>query len=101
LLELLQADDETGVADAVDVALSQGAYHRASDIHLEPWTDSLSLRYRLDGILQQIAIIPKDFQPKIIARIKVLSELVCIPTRLDCFLLDFIGNLSWLSHCAA
>ncbi len=76
LLELLQADDETGVADAVDVALSQGAYHMASDIHLEPWTDSLSLRYRLDGILQQIAIIPKDFQPKIIARIKVLSELV-------------------------
>ncbi len=74
--DLLQSGDETGVADAVDTALSQGAYHGASDIHFEPWTDSLSLRYRLDGILQQVAIIPKDFQPKMIARIKVLSELV-------------------------
>lgn len=76
LLELLRADDETSVADAVDLVLSQGAYHGASDIHCEPWLESLSVRYRLDGILQQIAQIPKDYQPKFVARIKVLSELV-------------------------
>ena len=76
LLELLKDNDETGVADAVDMAISQAAYHAASDIHFEPWIDSLSLRYRLDGILQQVAVIPKDYQPKMIARVKVLSELV-------------------------
>jgi type IV pilus assembly protein PilB len=76
LLVLLEGSEESGVADAVDLALSQGAYHGASDLHLEPWADALSLRYRLDGILQQVAAIPKEYQPKIIARIKVLSELV-------------------------
>ncbi len=76
IVDALEKNDETGVADAVDLAISQGAYHHASDIHLEPWADHLSLRYRIDGILQQIALIPRDYQAKIIARIKVISELV-------------------------
>ncbi len=76
LLALLDQTDETGVADAVDLLISQGAYHGCSDIHLEPWTDYFSLRYRIDGILHQCAFIPKEFQPKINARIKVLADLV-------------------------
>lgn len=76
ILAALDGPGEAGVADAVDLALSQGAYHGASDIHLEPWADTISLRYRLDGILQQVAHIPRDFQPKVIARIKVLADLV-------------------------
>ena len=36
LLALLDQTDETGVADAVDLLISQGAYHGCSDIHLEP-----------------------------------------------------------------
>ncbi len=76
LLEALEGSEETGVADAVDLLISQGAYHAASDIHLEPWADCLSLRYRLDGILQQIAVIPRDYQPKVTARIKVLADLI-------------------------
>ncbi|HNZ49843.1 MAG TPA: hypothetical protein PKN92_13445, partial [Candidatus Hydrogenedentes bacterium] len=72
----LESRDEMGVTDAVDTILSQAVYHGSSDIHLEPWTECVSLRYRLDGILQQIAIIPQEFQPKLIARIKVLADLV-------------------------
>ncbi len=76
ILDRMESRDETGVSDAVDTLLSQAVYHGSSDVHLEPWGDYLSLRYRLDGILQQIAVIPREFQPKIIARIKVLSDLV-------------------------
>jgi len=76
MLDRMESRDDTGVADAVDIMLSQAVYHGSSDVHLEPWSDYLSLRYRLDGILQQIAVIPSEFQPKIIARIKVLSDLV-------------------------
>lgn len=76
LTERLEPRDETGVSDAVDMLLSQAVYHGSSDVHLEPWSDYLSLRYRLDGILQQVAVIPREFQPKIIARIKVLADLV-------------------------
>ncbi|MCF6283652.1 MAG: Flp pilus assembly complex ATPase component TadA [Candidatus Hydrogenedentes bacterium] len=76
LLAALEKTDESGVADAVDLLISQGAYHGCSDIHLEPWTDYFSLRYRIDGILHQCAFIPKEFQAKINARIKVLADLV-------------------------
>ncbi len=76
LLEMLEANDDTSIADAVDLMISQGAYHIASDIHLEPWSSYLSLRYRIDGSLQQIALIPREYQAKIIARIKVLADLV-------------------------
>lgn len=76
IVDSLENNDDTGVADAVDLMISQGAYHAASDIHIEPWADCLSLRYRIDGILQQVAVIPLDFQAKIAARIKVLADLV-------------------------
>jgi len=76
LLESLEGSDDTAIADAVDLIISQGAYHGASDIHLEPWAQCLSLRYRLDGILQQIAVVDRQYQLKITARIKVLSDLV-------------------------
>lgn len=76
LLAALETKDDTGVADAVDVMISQAAYHNASDLHLEPWSEYLSLRIRLDGILQDIALIPRNYQAKIIARIKVLAELI-------------------------
>lgn len=76
LIALLESDTESGVADAVDVMISQGAYHGASDLHFEPWSDALSLRFRLDGMLQQIAVLPRPFQSKIMARIKVLADLI-------------------------
>lgn len=75
-LAALELKDDSGVGDAVDIMISQAAYHNASDVHLEPWSEYLSLRYRLDGILQDIALVPRIYQAKIIARIKVLSELV-------------------------
>jgi type II secretory ATPase GspE/PulE/Tfp pilus assembly ATPase PilB-like protein len=76
LMEALDRPDDAGIADAVDTLISQGSYHGASDLHLEPWADVLSVRYRLDGILQQIATIPRTQQLKIVARIKVLADLV-------------------------
>jgi type II secretory ATPase GspE/PulE/Tfp pilus assembly ATPase PilB-like protein len=73
---LLENDTESAVADAVDLIIAQGAYYGASDLHFEPWAESLSLRFRIDGMLQQVATIPRQFQPKIMARIKVLADLV-------------------------
>jgi len=76
LAELLETKNESAVADACDLMISQGAYHGASDIHFEPWSDSVSLRYRIDGMLVQVATMSQEFQPKIMARIKVLADLV-------------------------
>lgn len=76
LLELLENDSESGIADMVDLMISQGAYHGASDLHFEPWAEYVSLRYRIDGMLQQIATVPRSCQSKVMARIKVLADLV-------------------------
>lgn len=76
ILSSLEDSDEKQIAGIVDFIITQGAYHMASDIHLEPWSEYIALRYRIDGILHQIAIIPREYQSRIIARIKILSDLV-------------------------
>ena len=76
LVELLDNEDDNSIADAVDLLISQAAYHGASDLHLEPWQEFLSLRYRIDGMLQQVALLPREHQARLIARVKVLADLV-------------------------
>ena len=75
LKELLETGD-TRATLAVDLALSQAVYHGASDVHFEPWTDSLALRFRIDGILHDIAHIPDSHKARITARIKVMAQMV-------------------------
>ncbi|PJE50506.1 MAG: hypothetical protein COV29_03805 [Candidatus Yanofskybacteria bacterium CG10_big_fil_rev_8_21_14_0_10_36_16] len=54
--------------------LIEYAYHaRASDIHLEPYSDRFIARMRIDGILHDVFSLPKNTQSEIIARIKVLA----------------------------
>ena len=67
---------EHGVSDAVDALLSAGVAQGASDIHLEPRERSLSIRFRIDGMLHEAAAIERRHHPKIVARLKVLARIV-------------------------
>jgi len=67
---------ETGVTQAVDSAIRHATGHGASDLHIEPWADCVSLRYRIDGILHEIARIPVEHRDRITARIKILAKMV-------------------------
>jgi type II secretory ATPase GspE/PulE/Tfp pilus assembly ATPase PilB-like protein len=49
---------------------------RASDVHLDPTGESLAVRWRLDGVLQPLAELPKAVGPNIVARLKVLAGLL-------------------------
>jgi len=57
---------------------------RSSDIHLEPFEDEFRIRYRIDGVLQEVPVPPqiKRFQPAIVSRIKILSHLNIAEKRL-------------------
>jgi general secretion pathway protein E/type IV pilus assembly protein PilB len=57
---------------------------RASDIHLEPFEDELRIRYRIDGVLQEVPVPSqiKRFQPAIVSRVKILSHLNIAEKRL-------------------
>jgi len=48
----------------------------ASDIHLEPERDSVTLRYRIDGVLHEVVKIAKNVYPHIVSRIKILSKMM-------------------------
>jgi len=48
---------------------------RASDVHIEPQEKELKVRFRIDGVLREVATLPKSQQAGIISRIKILSSL--------------------------
>lgn len=56
--------------------LINAAYHdRASDIHIEPEEKTSLIRFRIDGVLQDVLRVPREIHERIISRIKVLSNL--------------------------
>jgi type II secretory ATPase GspE/PulE/Tfp pilus assembly ATPase PilB-like protein len=72
----LLADAQNGAVYAVDALLRQAVLHNASDVHFEPWLESLGVRFRIDGILHDVASLPKPQQDTVIARLKVLARLM-------------------------
>lgn len=63
------------VIKMVDLILSYGYENRASDIHFEPYKKETILRYRIDGVLHDVLILPKDIHDFLVSRIKILSKL--------------------------
>ena len=74
----LEVDD--GISDAplvrlVNSVIFQAAEDGASDVHFEPQEDSLLVRFRIDGVLQEVQRIPKRMTPGVLTRLKVLAKL--------------------------
>ena len=67
--------EEPPVVRLVNMMVMEAARENASDIHIEPEEDSLSIRFRVDGVLHEKESPPKHFQSAIISRIKVLANL--------------------------
>ena len=65
----------------VDAILSDAVKRGASDIHFEPGQGFLRLRYRIDGVLQQIRSLHKDYWSAIAVRLKVMADLNIAETR--------------------
>jgi general secretion pathway protein E len=75
--DLLEMAQEASVIKLVNEIILEAVNERASDIHIEPYEYNLSIRYRIDGVLQE-ASIPAQmhrFQAAIISRIKILANL--------------------------
>lgn len=70
------------VVRVVDLILWQAIDRRASDIHIEPFKDNISLRYRVDGVLNQVPAPPYHLHMPIVSRIKILSRLDIAEKRL-------------------
>lgn len=74
--------EDIPVVRIVDTLLKHAIIQDASDIHIEPEENQVLVRYRIDGILRDAMVLPKNTAPGIIARIKVLSSLKLDEKRL-------------------
>jgi general secretion pathway protein E len=79
-----EAAEDASIIRFVNQVLKDAIELRASDIHLEPFEDELRIRYRIDGVLQEVPVPAqiKKFQPAIVARVKILSHLNIAEKRL-------------------
>jgi len=71
-----QLDDPVNSAPTVRLVnsmIERAIVERASDIHIEPHEGELQVRMRIDGLMRDILIVPKDLQNSVISRIKIVS----------------------------
>jgi general secretion pathway protein E/type IV pilus assembly protein PilB len=75
--DLLEMAQEASVIKLVNEIILEAVNERASDIHIEPYEHEMSIRYRIDGVLQEASVPPQmhRFQAAIISRIKILANL--------------------------
>jgi general secretion pathway protein E len=66
---------DTHVVSAVDFLLNYAFDQHASDIHIEPKRDTSLIRFRIDGVMHNIHVIPKPLHAPIVSRIKMLSRM--------------------------
>src|SRR5438445_5164304 len=78
------AAEDASIIRFVNQVLRDAIDLRASDIHLEPFEHELRIRYRIDGVLQDVPVPAQisRFQPAIISRVKILSHLNIAEKRL-------------------
>ena len=70
------------VPEIVDELLETARHRAASDIHIVPTETSLEVSWRIDGVLQHAGKFPRQFAVNIVARLKVLSELLTYRTEI-------------------
>jgi type IV pilus assembly protein PilB len=65
--------DDAPVVRLVNAIMGEALHSRASDIHIEPQERDVRVRYRIDGLLREVTVVPKPIQGPLISRVKILS----------------------------
>lgn len=73
--DLLDAEDDAPVIKLINGLIFEAVKRRASDIHIEPYEEKLSIRYRIDGVLQDVLNPSRRLAPLLVSRIKVMARL--------------------------
>ena len=70
------------IVDLVNKIILVAVKNRASDIHMDPLSDGLKIRIRVDGVLRDHTIIPKEYERNLITRVKLISGMNITENRL-------------------
>ncbi len=75
-LDALDPASPRYASEGVEALLIEARAEGASDVHAEPTADGLDVRWRVDGVLHHVARLPRGLAPNVIARLKVLADLL-------------------------
>ncbi len=75
VIELKEVVEGAPVIKLANALLTRAITMRASDIHIEPQNRRVRVRFRVDGLLQEVMVVPKDIQHPLISRIKIMASL--------------------------
>lgn len=78
----IETADDAPVISIINSIISQAVKDRASDIHLEVQGNSVRIRYRIDGVLQEVICFPLAMHSALVSRIKIMSEMDIAEKRL-------------------
>ena len=73
--EAEEEEDDAPIVRFVNLLISQAIQDRASDIHVEPGENALLVRYRIDGVLQEVQSAPRTLTNGVTSRLKVMADL--------------------------
>ncbi len=80
--DLLAGDDDAPVIRLINAILTQAVREKASDIHLEPYEDRVAVRFRVDGILNEVLSPKPELASVLVSRLKVMAKLDIAEKRL-------------------
>jgi type IV pilus assembly protein PilB len=79
--ELSSITATSPAVEIVNLLITQGLRDRASDIHVEPQKEFLRIRFRIDGVLQDVAHLPNATGAALASRIKIMAEMNIVERR--------------------
>ena len=80
--DLLSIADKAPAIKLVNRIFFQAVHSRASDIHIEPYENEARIRFRVDGVLHDVATLPKHQIPALLSRLKIMANLNIAERRL-------------------
>ena len=73
--DLLDTSDDAPIVRLINGLIAEAVRTKASDIHVEPFEDRLSVRLRIDGVMREVLTPPRRVAPLLVSRIKVMARL--------------------------
>ena len=73
--DLLESDDDAPIIKLINAMLGEAIKESASDIHIETFEKTLSIRFRIDGVLRDVLSPSRKLAPLLVSRVKVMAKL--------------------------
>ncbi len=80
--DLLESEDDAPIIRLINALLTEAIKENASDIHIEPYENRVSVRFRVDGVMREVLQPQRVLAPLIVSRIKVMARLDIAEKRL-------------------